>query len=134
MTEQQASAIAERFIQFLESGNVVDGLFATDVFCDFTSPRWRQQAVGLGPVLELRRRGHPSPGKVPRFRCDPIPTGFVLELEEQWSERGEEWYCREMFRADVRDGAITTLCVYCTGDWDSARREEHARQVRLLRP
>jgi hypothetical protein len=134
MTQQQADALAKRFILFLESGAVDEGLFCGDVFCDFTLPRWRLQAVGLGPVLEMRRRGHPSPGKVPRFRCDPIPTGFVLELEEQWRDNGQDWYCREMFRADVRDNSIWSLSVYCTGDWDSARRTEHARQVQLLRP
>jgi hypothetical protein len=30
--------------------------------------------------------------------------------------------------------AIAALSVYCTGDWDAARREEHARAVHLLRP
>jgi hypothetical protein len=34
----------------------------------------------------------------------------------------------------VRADQIVELAVYCTGDWDTARREEHARAVRLLRP
>jgi hypothetical protein len=134
MTQEQALKVAARFIEYLESGAPPEGLFAPDLFCDFTSPRWRQQAVGLGPVLELRRRGHPSPGKVPRFRCDPTPTGFVLELEEQWTHGGQDWYCRELFRADVHGERITCLSVYCTGDWDAQRRAEHASAVQLLRP
>ena len=71
---------------------------------------------------------------MPRFRCDPTPTGFVLEVEEEWEQGGEAWYCRELFRADVQGASITELAVYCTGDWDRSRRAQHAREVRLLRP
>lgn len=134
MTSSEARTVAARLLQFLETGDAVPGLFHPEVFCDFTSPRWRQQALGIEPVVALRWRGHPSPGKVPRFRCDPTPSGFVLEVEEEWAHGGEEWYCRELFRADVEGEAITMLSVYCTGDWDRSRRAEHARQVRLLRP
>ena len=58
----------------------------------------------------------------------------MLELEEEWEQDGDSWYCREMFRADVSDGAISQLSVYCIGDWDSARVAEHRRAVRLVRP
>jgi hypothetical protein len=85
-------------------------------------------------VVALRRGGHPNPGKVPRFRCDPTPTGFVLEVEETWGHAGEQWYCRELLRADVEGDRVANLSVYCTGDWDESRRAEHARAVHLLRP
>jgi hypothetical protein len=134
MTKQHADAVAARFMRFLETGETDAELFSQDVFCDFTLPRWRLQAEGVGPVLALRRQGHPSPGRVSSFRCDPTPTGFVLELEEQWEHDGEAWYCREMFRADLSGDSISLLSVYCTGDWDRSRRAQHAREVRLLRP
>jgi hypothetical protein len=82
----------------------------------------------------LRVGAHPGTGTVPRWRFDPIPTGFVLELEEAWDAEGEHWTCRGMFRADMSDAGITELSVYCTGDWDAARRAEHGAAVRLLRP
>ncbi|HEY3253641.1 MAG TPA: hypothetical protein VGJ91_06820 [Polyangiaceae bacterium] len=119
---------------YLETGEPTPGLFTPHVFCDFTSPRWRLQAEGIAAVLALRKQGHPNPGKVPRYRCDPTPTGFVLEVEEQWQSDGEQWYCREMFRADLLDDAIDSLSVYCTGDWDTSRRTQHAREVQLPRP
>jgi hypothetical protein len=134
VTREQADRIAARFIRFLETGSAPSGLFTADVFCDFTMPRWRLQAEGADPAIALRRRGHPSPGQVTRFRCDPTPSGFVLEVEEEWLHAGEHWYCRELFRADVIGEAVAALAVYCTGDWDSARRAEHSREVRLLRP
>lgn len=126
-------SVAQRFIAFLETGDAKD-VFAENVFVDFTLPRWRLQAEGIADAIALRRRGHPGPGKVTRSRLDPLSRGFVLELEEEWAQDGETWSCREMFRVEVRDDRIVELSVYCTGDWDSARRAEHAREVRLLRP
>lgn len=134
MIAEHATALAERFIHFLETGEVPDDLFTQDAFCDFTMPRWRLQAEGLEQVVGMRRQGHPGPSKVPRWRVDPTPDGFVLEVEERWSLDGKDWYCRELFRADVRGDSICALSVYCTGDWDTARELEHAAAVSLLRP
>lgn len=134
MTPEAAREMALRLIQFLETGEVPPGLFADNVFCDFTLPLWRLQAQGRESVVALRRQGHPSPGRVPRWRCDPTPTGFVLEVEERWEQDGKSWYCRELIRADMAGDSIAEIAVYCTGDWDSARQAEHQRAVRLLRP
>lgn len=132
-TEATARELADKFVTFLETGNPPTGLFTPDVFCDFTMPQWRLQAQGVDDAVALRLAGHPGPSRVPRSRLDATPTGFVLEVEEQWEQDGESWYCRELFRADVSDGSISQLSVYCTGDWDRARVAEHAATVRLLR-
>ena len=126
--------LAEKFITFLETGEVPAELMAPNVFCDFTMPTWRLQANGVDAMAALRRAGHPGPGSVPRWRFDPTPTGFVLEVEEAWEWDGEHWTAREMFRADIGDDGITQMSVYCTGDWDAARRAEHAAAVTLIRP
>jgi hypothetical protein len=132
--ETRARELAENLRAFLETGEVADGLLAPDVFCDFTMPTWRLQASGVDDCVALRRAGHPGIGTVSRWRFDPTPTGFVLELEEAWDASSEHWTAREMFRADVGDHGITQLSVYCTGDWDTARRAEHAAAVTLIRP
>jgi hypothetical protein len=44
MTPDDANKLAGRFIEFLETGTVLHGLFAPDVFGDFTMPKWRLQA------------------------------------------------------------------------------------------
>ena len=136
LTPQQARAhaLAEKLIQFLQAGEVPDGLFAADVFTDFTMPTWRLQAASAADSVAMRLAGHPGQGAVPRWRFDPTPTGFVLEVEEAWDSGGEHWTCRELFRADIGDEGITQLSVYCTGDWDAARRAEHAAAVTLIRP
>ena len=134
MTSEEAHSFAMKFIQFLETGEAPEGLFSDDVFCDFTFPRWRTQAQGIAGTVALRKGGHPGPGKVPRWRCSPTLSGFVIEFEERWTDKGKDWYSREMAWAEVAGGAITALSVYCTGDWDAERREEHRRAVKLIRP
>ena len=134
ITANQADMPAAKFVHFLETGDVPEGLFTADVFCDFTVPQWRLQAQGLEETVALRKQGHPGPGRVPRWRCDPTATGFVIELEESWRDNDMDWYSREMARADIRGDSIAALSVYCTGDWDAERRAEHSRAVKLLRP
>lgn len=132
-TETPAHPLAPLLVEFLETGEPPAGLFAPDVFCDFTLPHWRLQAQGIEDVVALRRQGHPGNGTVPRWRADTFPGGFVIEFEERWHQGGQSWYAREMARADVVDGAITVLSVYCTGDWDEARQRSHAEAVPLIR-
>jgi hypothetical protein len=129
-----APPVVHQLVHWLETTEVPDGLLTDDLFTDFTMPIWRRQAGDRAGGVALRAAGHPAPGEVTRLRYDPTPSGFVLELEEEWDERGDHWYCREMVRADVRDGAIAGLSVYCTGDWDSAQVARHRAEVRLIRP
>jgi len=129
-----APLVVHKLVHWLETTEVPDGLFAEDVFTDFTMPTWRLQAAGRADSVALRDRGHPVPGRVTRLRYDPTPTGFVLELEEVWDDNGDHWYCREMLRADVIDGRISELSVYCAGDWDPAQQQRHAQEVKLIRP
>jgi hypothetical protein len=134
MTPQEANTLAGLFIKFLETGQVPDGLFTADVFCDFTMPKWRLQAQGIEQVVALRKSGHPGVGKVPRWRCDATESGFVLEFEERWAQDGKDWYAREMVRADAPSGPILEFTVYCTGDWDADQCTKHAASVKLIRP
>jgi hypothetical protein len=68
-------------------------------------------------------------------RLDPTPRGWAMQFEERWTDGdGAAWYCREMVRADVTDGLITDVAVYCCGDWDEATVRRHAAEVALLRP
>jgi hypothetical protein len=132
--DSRVRRLAGDLIAFLETGRARDGLFAPDVFFDVTVPHWRLQAQGRDEARALRREQHPAQGRVVRSRLDETASGFVLEFEERWREHGRDWYAREIARADVGEDGIAELSVYCTGDWDEAREEEHRRAVRLLRP
>jgi len=133
-TDLDREFAVERFVAFLETGCAGPELFTDDVFCDFTMPQWRLQAHGRDDMVALRRQGHPGPGQVVRHAMHATPSGFVLELEERWSDAQDDWYCRECFRATLERGRIAELAVYCTGDWSTRRRQEHAKAVQLLRP
>ena len=130
----QANVLAEKMVRFLETGETPDGLFKPDVFLDVNMPTWRVQVAGVEDLIGVRKEDHPGPGTVTRWRADPTPDGFVFEFEERWDHEGQQWYAREMIRADVADGAIAEVTVYCTGDWDQARQAEHAAAVTLIRP
>jgi hypothetical protein len=133
--ETTTERLSRQLVEFLETGTAPEGLFAPDVFLDFTMPRWRVQAQGVDEVVAGRLLSHPDPGRVPRSRLDETATGFVIEVEETWDDAaGEPWYCREMMRVDVTDGAVSELSVYCTGDWDRALVAHHAAEITLLRP
>ncbi|MGZ4454185.1 MAG: hypothetical protein ACXVWW_05820 [Nocardioides sp.] len=127
----------ERWRLFLESGTAIvpDGLFAPDAFSDLTFPRWRVQIEGAAALVEGRRSMHPQPGRVRVEKVQGDATGYVMKIEERWEDGGEEWYCREAFLCDLNAaGEISEFSLYCTGDWDTARREEHAQAMTLLRP
>ena len=51
--------IAAALVRFLETGTADPGLFAPDVFCDFTLPTWRIQGEGRAATLALRTDNHP---------------------------------------------------------------------------
>jgi hypothetical protein len=128
-----ARDLAGQMITFMETGTAPDGLFTPEVFCDFTMPLWRLQAQGVDDLTALRKAGHPGPSRIPRSRFDVTTTGFVLEVEEQWDQDGESWYCREMIRADISGSSVSQISVYCTGDWDRERVRRHAESVQLIR-
>jgi hypothetical protein len=130
----ETRALADKLVRFLETGTPPAELFAEDVFCDLTVPHWRLQAGTLDDAVGLRLAGHPGPSKVTRSRLDETGTGFVLEYEEEWSDAKGDWYARQLARADVADGRIAELSIYCTGDWDEALRAQHRSQVQLIRP
>jgi hypothetical protein len=131
----EGPAVAARFVRWLETGADPGDIFAPDVFGDVTLPHWRVQADTAADLIAVRVSGHPRPGQVRIERLDPTPRGWTMQIEERWTdESGAPWYCREMFRADLTDGLISDLAIYCCGDWDEATVRRHAADVRMLRP
>jgi hypothetical protein len=126
--------LAQEFVTWLETGVRPDGMFAEDVFADLSLPHWRLQARGTDAAFGLREADHPFRGEVRVEALDQTSRGFLIQFEERWDAEGQRWYCRELIHGVVTDGRISELTVYCTGDWDEARQQQHADQVQLLRP
>jgi len=131
MTGDVSTAVAG-LIAWLETGAAPEEVFAPDCFMDLSLPQWRIQSDTREELVKIRQESHPFPGRVRVERVDNTDAGFVLAFEERW-EDGQAWYCREQIRADVVDGRITDVTVYCTGDWDEAGQARHADEVTLLR-
>lgn len=110
------------------------GLATDDAFADLTFPQWRVQVQGGQELIKVRHDFHPQPGRVRVERVDRTERGFAIEFEERWVDGGQNWYCREQIRCELRGDAIVELSLYCTGDWDEARVAEHAATVSLIRP
>jgi hypothetical protein len=130
----EEARLARTFVRWLETGERPEDLFVEDVFVDFTLPQWRLQSEGAAQAFDLRAGSHPHPGDVTVRGLDRTSRGFLIEFEERWSAEGQAWYCREMVHGQVVGGRITTLSVYCTGDWDEATQRRHTEQVHLTRP
>jgi ketosteroid isomerase-like protein len=67
-------------------------------------------------------------------RTIPTVTGFVTEFVGRHDQDGQEITDRKILLAEVRDGRIAELTVYCSGDWDADLRARHAAETQLLRP
>jgi len=133
-SEREVAEAVTRLIQFMETGSAPDGLFAPHMFTDLSLPHWRLQAGTAQGLVDIRTADHPFPGQVRVERVERTTRGFTLEFEERWQDGGEQWYCREMIRADLAGGRIVEMSIYCTGDWDEAKQRAHAEAVRLIRP
>src|SRR4051812_50229863 len=101
-----ARLLAGQLITFLETGVAADGLFAPDLFTDFTMPLWRLQADTADAGVALRAAGHPAVGRVPRHRLDVMDGGVVLEGEGTREGGGGGRECRGVVRAGALGGPV----------------------------
>lgn len=134
-TDAAIRSVADRLVDFLATGHGGETLFAADAFGDLSLPQWRTQTTTADELVRVRHRGgHVGGGDVRVERLELGPSWFLMQFAEWWPSGGQRWYAREMVLADVRDGRIVELTVYCTGDWDEERQQRHATTERLQRP
>lgn len=133
-TTARVGELADALVRWFETGARTPGLFSAEVLTDLTVPQWRLQTTGEEGTYRLRERQHPYPGTVRVERLESTEHGLLLQFEERWTDGGRHWYCRELLYATITEGAISELVVYCTGDWDEAQQQRHAREVTLVKP
>jgi hypothetical protein len=127
-------ALAEKFVDWLESGVRPIRLFDADVFADLSLPHWRVQATGPDEIFAIRETDHHGQGRVRVEHLDRTARGFLLQFEERWVANGQHWYAGELIHAVAEEALITELIIYCTGDWDERAQRRHAAKVQLARP
>jgi ketosteroid isomerase-like protein len=128
-----AALLAERLADVFRSADVGD-VFTEDLFLDGHPPLWRFQLEGLDAFAAWLNGYSPSGVDTTVVRAVPTDTGFVTELTGRHEEDGVLMTDRKILLCEVRDGRISELTIYCSGDWDPELRARHAAETRLVRP
>jgi len=128
-----AQELSERLADVFRTADVGDVL-TEDVFFDGHPPLWRFQLEGRETFQEWLRGYSPDGAETTVVRTIPTVTGFVAELVGRHAEGDEELTDRKIVLCEVRDGRISALTIYCSGDWDAELRARHAAEAPLLRP
>lgn len=126
--------LSRGFHRTFESLEVDDDLFSPEVFFDLNMPVWRFQMQGREAWAAQLTNLSQGPARVLIERTVATESGFVTEHVEVQHVNGEDHSARRMWLCQVRDGRITEVVGYCSGEWDEALRERHAREAPMIRP
>jgi ketosteroid isomerase-like protein len=134
MDKAVAEQLSARFGKVFETFDAGEDLFAPDAFFDLNMPVWRFQLVGAEAFAAQIRSIARGKVTLDVLRTVATESGFVHEHEEWQRTDGEAYSARRMWLCEVRDGLITEVTGYCSGDWDDALRARHAVEAPMVRP
>jgi ketosteroid isomerase-like protein len=129
-----AQRLSERFNQVFSTFDARDDLFAEDAFFDLNMPVWRFQIVGAEAFAAQIKSIARGPVRVDVTKTIPTASGFITEHVEHQDVDGEDHFARRMWLCEVRDGRITEVTAYCSGEWDEELRDRHAAEAPMIRP
>ncbi len=127
-----AQELSERLADVFRTADASDVL-ADDVFLDGNPPLWRFQLQGRDTFDAWIKGFMPDGADTAVVRTIPTVTGFVTEFTGRHHENGEEMTDRKILLAEVRNGHIAELTIYCSGDWNAELRARHAAETKLIR-
>jgi ketosteroid isomerase-like protein len=128
-----AQELSERLADVFRTAAAGDVL-SDDIFLDGHPPEWRFQLQGREAFDAWIKSFMPDGADTTVVRTIPTVTGFVTEFVGQHTGDGEEITDRKILLAEVRDGRVAELTVYCSGDWNAELRARHAAETELMRP
>jgi ketosteroid isomerase-like protein len=128
-----AQELSERLADVFRTASATDVL-ADDVFLVGNPPLLRFQLQGRDAFDTWIKSFMPHGADTTVVRTIPTVTGFVCEFTGRQDEDGHEITDRKVLLAEVRDGRIAELTIYCSGDWDAELRARHAAETQLIRP
>jgi hypothetical protein len=132
--QAEAERLCERFHEAFTTFEAGEDVFAPDVFCDLNMPVWRFQLQGREAFGAQIARINQGPSRVEILRTVPTSSGFVAEHVEHQDVDGEDHSARRLVLCEVREGLITDVTVYCSGEWDDELRARHAAEAPMIRP
>jgi hypothetical protein len=119
---QDLMALADRFATVYATYREAEEIFAPQALFDINVPGWRFQVEGPDAFFSWLRGHSPDGYGIRIVRATPTASGFVVEVEGEYTPHGHELYFRNLIRCEVRDGRINEVVYYCTGDWDPDTR------------
>jgi hypothetical protein len=128
-----AQELSERLADVFRTADVSDVL-ADDVFLDGHPPLWRFQLQGRDALDSWIKSFMPDGADTTVVRTIPTATGFVTEFTGRHHDNGDEITDRKILLAEVHNGRIAELTIYCSGDWNAELRAGHAAETKLIRP
>lgn len=132
-TATDVDRLSEALAQVFRTGDIGD-VFTDDVFLDGHPPYWRFQLQGIDD-FGAWLRGYVEGGRgVEVVRTIATTSGFVTEHTEAGDSDRGLITGRQLVLCEVRDGRISELTVFCSGEWDAALRARHAAEAPILRP
>lgn len=134
MDAAMADRLSEAFNRVFETFDAGDGIFAHEVFFDLNMPVWRFQIQGAEAFVAQLKQIAQGDVRIDILRTVPTISGFVTEHEEHQDVDGEDHSARRLWLCEVRDGNITEVVGYCSGEWDEALRKRHAAEAPMIRP
>jgi hypothetical protein len=126
--------LSRRFAEVFCTFEARDDVFAADAFFDLNMPVWRFQLAGPSNFAAQLKRINEGDVRIDVLRTVATRSGFVTEHEEHQAVGGQDLSARRMWLCDVRDGLISEVVGYCSGEWDDALRARHAVEAPMLRP
>jgi len=133
LSDAEAQELSERLADVFRTADVGD-VFTEDLFLDGHPPFWRFQLAGRDTFAAWLKGYSPDGSEVTVLRAIPTVSGFVTEVTGEHLEAGNVMTDRKLLLCEVRDGRISELTIYCSGDWDDELRARHAAETTLLRP
>jgi hypothetical protein len=132
-TQADVDRMSEALAQVFRTADVGD-VFTDDVFLDGHPPFWRFQLEGIED-FRAWLQGYAEGGReVEVVRTIATPSGFVTEHTEAKHTGQGLITGRQLVLCAVRDGRISEMTVFCSGEWDAALRARHAAEAPILRP
>lgn len=131
--DSEAQRLSEALADVFRTGDVGDAL-TDDVFLDGHPPLWRFQLQGRDTFAEWIADYVRDGAHVDVATVEPTANGFVTQFQSLHDEDGVEITDRKILLCEARDGRVSAMTVYCSGDWDPELRARHAKETTLIRP
>jgi ketosteroid isomerase-like protein len=126
--------LSRRFHDAFRTFDAGEDAFAPDAFFDLNMPVWRFQLQGRDAFGAQLKRINQGEVRIDVLRTVPTASGFVTEHEEHQDVSGQDRSARRLWLCEVRDGQITEVVGYCSGEWDEELRARHRVEAPMIRP